>query len=109
MIADPDEIELSIEDRIIKAMEKEYNKRSPLQRSSPDFPAMTRHYIKLAMAIATTNTVEQIIEFVKTAHLIQNEISIPLLLDYLNKTVFLYHPIQHKSQGRFKNDKIKNN
>ena len=102
MIADAEEIGMSIEDRIIKAMEKDYKEKSPLKRFPPAFPAMTRHYIHLAIAIGSTNTIEQIIEFLKTCQHVESDIPISMLIEYLNKFEFTYHPIRHISQGRFK-------
>jgi hypothetical protein len=106
MIADSEEVELNMEDRIMEAFNTEFNHHFPQHVLSPAFSGMIKDYIHLASGIAVTNTIEQIIAFLKVAQHCEDQLPITMIIEYLKKTEFQYKQTKTQSNGRFK---IQNN
>jgi hypothetical protein len=102
MINDSEEIKLPIEQRILNALDKEFNMKSPGWRLSNEFKELIGHYVEMAVGKGVSNTTEQIIEFLKIAHHVEEEISIKQLIEYLKTNDFSYKPVKHVAQGRLK-------
>lgn len=104
MIAEtPDqELELSMEERIMRAFEKDFHKKFPQHVLGPVFSNMIQYYVELTSGIATTNLVEQIIEFLKVCEQCDNQVPVNMLIKYLKETNFSYKQTKTQANGRFK-------
>jgi hypothetical protein len=107
MFKDPDEIPpqtIPIEERILKALDDDFHRKSPSYRLSSEFKRHLAHYIHLTYNISAENTIAQILEFLKTAEQLDSNVSINLLKSYLTKTDFQYKKIKTELRGKFSNN-----
>ena len=101
MVPDLTEIPgLSLEERIIKALSDDFNSKSPNYKLTEHFKMFLLHYIELSVSISKTNTIEQILEFLKVAKHMDEQVSVTMLVEYLKTTNFNYRPLKHKSYVR---------
>ena len=96
------EVELTISERLMQDFNKEFNQHFPDHVLSPIFSKMIQDRIEMASGIATCNTVEQIIEFMKVAQHCEQQLPVTMIIEYLKKTNFQYKQVKTQSNGRFK-------
>jgi len=96
------EVELTISKRLMQDFNKEFNQHFPQHILSPIFSKMIQDRIEMAAGIATCNTVEQIIEFLKVAQHCEAQLPITMIIEYLKSTNFQYHKVKTNANGRFK-------
>ena len=100
MVSLTEDIDPNIMERVINALDKDFNSKSPDWRLSSEFKKLVAHYIEITYGIAATNVVDQMLEFIKVAKQCDPDVSINLIETYLKTSNFTYKSIKHKSYVR---------
>ena len=83
---------LPIEDRVIEAFAKDFHGKFPNHVISEEFKDMLGHYIGLAAGAARTEIIESLSYFLREYSLIDPNIPIKGIVEYLKKTDFRTKP-----------------
>ena len=86
---------LPIEDRVIEAFAKDFHGKFPNHVVSEEFKGMLGHYICLAAGAARTEIIESLIFFLKEYSLIDPNVPVKVIIEYLNRTDFQTKPCGH--------------
>jgi uncharacterized protein (UPF0297 family) len=99
-----DDSEDTLSGRILFAFQQEFNDRFPTVCLNPEFKELIGEYIKIAADAGQTNSIEQVLEFLKQVYQGRGTIPVNYIIDYLNRTDFSYRAIRHSAQGKFKDN-----
>lgn len=101
----PEDIDPTMVERIVNALDDDFHCKSPDFKLTPEFKELIAHYIDIAYGIAVTNIVDQMLEFIRVAKQIDLDVSIEMIEAYLKTSEFKYKPVKHKSYVRSKEQK----